>query len=73
MTRTTGRAIACLSLLGTAAFSADAPPTIGRAIDEVVARPASYRLVWSDEFDRGAAPDPAKWRFDTERNKAGWL
>jgi beta-glucanase (GH16 family) len=36
-----------------------------------VTRPANARLVWSDEFDGGAL-DPAKWEFDTSRNKEGW-
>lgn len=40
-------------------------------IDEPMARPAAARLVWVDEFD-GIKLDPRKWRFDTERNKAGW-
>jgi len=34
--------------------------------------PAGYHLVWSDEFDHGAQPDPGKWRYDTWRNKDGW-
>ncbi len=34
--------------------------------------PAGYHLVWSDEFDSGARPDSAKWRYDTWRNKDGW-
>ena len=34
--------------------------------------PAGYHLVWSDEFDSGTGPDPAKWSYDTSRNKAGW-
>lgn len=29
-------------------------------------------LMWSDEFD-GAKLDPAKWSFDTSRNKVGWF
>ena len=36
-----------------------------------VARPPEARLVWSDEFD-GNRLDPAKWGFDTARNKQGW-
>lgn len=36
------------------------------------AAPAGYRLVWSDEFNKGAAPDPHKWRYDTEANRKGW-
>jgi len=35
-------------------------------------RPASARLVWSDEFD-GARLDLAKWRYDTAFNKQGWF
>lgn len=31
-----------------------------------------YELVWSDEFDRDGAPDPAKWRWDVFANKTGW-
>ncbi|WP_229458998.1 glycoside hydrolase family 16 protein [Massilia glaciei] len=34
--------------------------------------PASWRLVWSDEFDVAGLPDPAKWDYDTSRNKQGW-
>ncbi len=34
--------------------------------------PAGYHLVWADEFDKGGAPDPAKWSYDTDRNKEGW-
>jgi beta-glucanase (GH16 family) len=34
--------------------------------------PADYRQVWSDEFDKPGLPDPAKWRYDTSRNKEGW-
>ena len=34
--------------------------------------PAGYHLVWSDEFNAGTLPDPAKWRYDTWRNKDGW-
>ncbi|MFN4025171.1 MAG: family 16 glycosylhydrolase [Hyphomonas sp.] len=34
--------------------------------------PQGYVLVWSDEFDTGAMPDPEKWTYDTYRNSAGW-
>ena len=34
--------------------------------------PAGWRLVWSDEFDAAGLPDPAKWDYDTERNRLGW-
>lgn len=34
-------------------------------------RAAEYMLGWSDEFDKGGAPDPAKWRSESgfERNQ----
>ncbi len=35
--------------------------------------PAGYKLVWSDEFNSGAMPDPAKWSYDTAWNKKGWF
>ncbi|WNO53272.1 glycoside hydrolase family 16 protein [Stakelama saccharophila] len=41
-------------------------------VDMPLERPADYRLVWSDEFDSPGLPDPAKWRYDTSRNKQGW-
>lgn len=34
--------------------------------------PASYRLVWADEFSIDGLPDAARWAYDTERNRAGW-
>lgn len=34
--------------------------------------PPGYELVFSDEFNSGSAPDPAKWRYDTQRNAEGW-
>jgi len=34
--------------------------------------PAGWRLVWADEFDIDGLPDPARWDYDTERNRAGW-
>jgi len=39
--------------------------------DGPVSRPADAHLVWSDEFD-GNRLDPAKWEYDTARNKQGW-
>ena len=36
-----------------------------------VTRPANARLVWRDEFE-GHRLDPAKWEYDTARNKEGW-
>jgi beta-glucanase (GH16 family) len=34
--------------------------------------PAGYALVWSDEFDIDGLPDPARWDYDTDRNRLGW-
>ncbi len=34
--------------------------------------PADYTLVWSDEFCGQGGPDPAKWSYDTGRNREGW-
>lgn len=34
--------------------------------------PAGYRLVFADEFDSGTMPDPARWAYDTHRNREGW-
>ena len=31
-----------------------------------------WTLVWSDEFETNGLPDPTKWAFDTDRNRAGW-
>lgn len=39
---------------------------------EPMAPPDGWRLVFSDEFDTPGAPDPAKWTYDTARNKLGW-
>lgn len=65
------RPLVLLLLLATPA-SAQEKPTFGRAVDEAAPRPPGMRLVWSDEFDRGTMPDPAKWSYDTERNREGW-
>jgi beta-glucanase (GH16 family) len=35
-------------------------------------RPASYRLVWADEFNVDGLPDTTRWAYDTERNRLGW-
>jgi beta-glucanase (GH16 family) len=35
-------------------------------------KPAGYKLVWADEFDKPGLPDPAKWAYDTGMNKTGW-
>ena len=58
--------LAALPLLAGAAPVAD-----NYRVDAPMARPADARLVWSDEFD-GDRLDPAKWRYDTSRNRDGW-
>lgn len=42
--------------------------------EENSAVPAKKALVWSDEFDSGSVPDPAKWAYDIGRgsNNDGW-
>jgi beta-glucanase (GH16 family) len=50
---------------------AAAPVSNNYRVDEAMARPANARLVWSDEFD-GHALDPARWSYDTARNRQGW-
>ena len=49
-------ALGALALLATAASAPD----------------QGYELIWSDEFNRAGAPDPAKWSYDTHANKGGW-
>ena len=34
--------------------------------------PPGHVLVWSDEFDQDGLPDPTRWDYDTDRNRAGW-
>lgn len=34
--------------------------------------PNGYSLVWADEFDTAGLPDPARWDYDTDRNRLGW-
>lgn len=64
-------ALAALSSLPASAQSGNLGGT-SSAANQPLQRPASYRLVWSDEFNRPGAPDPKKWRYDASRNKAGW-
>jgi len=42
-------------------------------VPPVVVAPAGYSLVWADEFEVDGLPDPARWDYDTERNKTGWF
>lgn len=51
------------ALLGCTAVPA---PTMRLAV------PAGYTLVWGDEFDHDGLPDPARWTYDTSRNREGW-
>jgi beta-glucanase (GH16 family) len=37
---------------------------------ETPAAPAGWELVWSDEFNQGTQPDPAKWNYDV--GGKGW-
>ena len=34
--------------------------------------PATYQLMWADEFSIDGLPDESKWAYDTERNRLGW-
>jgi beta-glucanase (GH16 family) len=49
-----------------------APPPTPASTDEPIAIPPGYAQVWGDEFATPGLPDPAKWRYDTSRNKQGW-
>ncbi|RHW19445.1 glycoside hydrolase family 16 protein [Sphingomonas gilva] len=55
-----------------AAAQTVAPPPTPASTDEPIAVPEGYVQVWGDEFDKPGLPDPAKWRYDTSRNKDGW-
>lgn len=46
--------------------------TLAAASPALCAPPEGYHLVWSDEFNAGKAPDPAKWSYDTEANALKW-
>jgi len=59
---------ACMSACGGGGDSAP-PPNLAVPSGGL---PAGYTLAWADEFDTEGLPDPAKWAYDTERNKAGW-
>ena len=57
----------------TGAQAQPSPPALAApAALDALAVPAGYALVWFDEFTKPGAPDPAKWSYDTGRNKAGW-
>ena len=52
-----------------AASAPDAPPAVSNNPPYV---PASYRMVWADEFNVDGLPDTTRWAYDTERNRLGW-
>ena len=54
-----------------APVAAASPAPVGETVPTKV--PEGYALVWSDEFDTPGLPDPAKWQYDTFRNKDGWF
>ena len=43
---------------------------ISKSIQVTVA--VTQSLVWSDEFNSGTAPDPAKWGYDIGTGSSGW-
>ncbi len=58
------RAAVLGAALGVACLPAAAAEPAGGADAVEPPRDPGYRLVWSDEFDRDGAPDPAAWRFE---------
>ena len=73
------RVLPLLLVAGAAACVPVPPPAMsGRsaplpAAGDALVRPEGYRLVWSDEFDTGDRPDPARWHYETLRNRKGWF
>ena len=59
----------CHVAFAASALAMEPPPAVAKITLHV---PANYRLVWADEFDTDGLPDPAKWAYDTARNKLGW-
>jgi beta-glucanase (GH16 family) len=51
---------------------ANAPSRQPQAMPAVLAVPAGYALVWSDEFSTDGPPDASKWSYDTGMNRQGW-
>ena len=48
------------------------PLCVAQEVDKAGGLPTGYQLVWSDDFDSGDLPDPARWAYDVIRNRAGW-
>lgn len=69
------RTVILATLLATtgsnAAAQQPAAPAVPELGDELDLLPG-YHLVWSDEFSTDGLPDPARWRYDTHRNREGW-
>jgi beta-glucanase (GH16 family) len=63
--------MALLVLAGTPACTGSSAAPV--AAPPALARPAGWKLVWSDEFDVDGLPDPGKWDYDTAFNRAGWF
>lgn len=65
-----------LVTLSTIPAAAQSPAVGGDApsgpVDELLAAPSGYQLVWADEFSVDGLPDAARWRYDTHRNRQGW-
>ncbi len=59
----TARAATALSTLLLAAITLATGAT-AQPITSVQPISAGYKLVWSDEFDKDGAPDPAKWTYE---------
>ena len=57
---------------GLALAALTATPALAQDAAERGHAPAGYALVFNDEFDTDGLPDPAKWDYDTHRNKDGW-
>jgi beta-glucanase (GH16 family) len=47
-------------------------PSLEVPTGETSAQLPGWRLVWADEFDKDGLPDPARWDYDTARNRVGW-
>ena len=63
---------AALSACGSGSAGAGPQPAAAGPAPAAGARPANWKLAWSDEFDTDGLPNPAKWVYDTDRNKLGW-